>query len=111
MRHFVLVLLALIAGLAGGFIGGVVALGHAQTIATRQLVIVDDAGKPRAFIAVAPQPGAQNCPNCDGQAHVVVFDQRTGRPAIWPPMGPQMSPAQLMELLKALGMLAKFGGL
>lgn len=108
MRYFVLVPSVLILAVIGGFIGGIVAVRHAPTVVTQKIVIVDDAGKARAFIAVAPQPGAQNCPNCDGQAHVVVFDQRTGRPAIWPPMGPQMSPAQLMELLKALGMFAKF---
>lgn len=44
MRYFFLTPLALMLGFVGGFVGGVVAVHHAPTVVTRQLVIVDDVG-------------------------------------------------------------------
>jgi len=98
--------LALTAGIVGGFAGGIVATHNAQTITAKQFVVIDENGKPRVMIAVLPQRGAlPNCQICDGQAHVIVFNDG-GKPAIWPTAGPQaLSPEQLLELLKLAALL------
>jgi hypothetical protein len=107
MRYFGVSALALVMGLVGGFVGGIVAMRHAQTISARAFVVSDQTGAPRATLSILPPRGTlPNCAICDGQAHLIVLDQR-GNPVTWPPSGPQVSPAQIIELLKLL----KFAGL
>jgi hypothetical protein len=102
--------LTLIAGAAGGFVGGVVATHNAQTITAGQFVVVDQTGKPRVVMAVLPERGTvPNCRVCDGQAHVIVLDER-GTSTMWPTTGPQsLSAEQLIELLKLAAIFAKAG--
>ena len=106
--HVLLGALAAILGGVSGFVGGVAATSHVETtIVAKRLVIVDDSGKPRALIAVLPEPGAMpSCTACDGRAHLIVTDQQ-GRQMMWPPTGPQLSPADLTAIIKFLMMIAK----
>jgi hypothetical protein len=103
VKYFGVSALALVMGLVGGFVGGVVAMRHAQTITAKEFQVVDQTGKLRAALCILPTPGtAPNCSICDGQAHLVVFDQQ-GNPVMWPSAGPgRLSPAQIRELLKLL---------
>jgi hypothetical protein len=87
-------------GLVGGFVGGVAAIRNAQTVTARQFVVVDQTGKARAVLAVLPERDAA-CSACDGRAHLVVLDEQ-GRQMMWPPTGPQLSPADLATILKFL---------
>jgi len=99
--------IAVVLGGLSGFIGGVAATHNAQTITAKQFVVVDQTGKPRALIAVLPEPGAmRGCSACDGRAHLIVTDQQ-GRQLMWPPIGPQLSPADLATIIKFLMMVAK----
>lgn len=98
MRHVVVI--ALVLGLVGGFVGGIAATRNAQTITARQFVVVDQTGKARAVLAVLPERNVA-CTACDGRAHLVVLDQQ-GKQMMWPPTGPQISPADLATLLKFL---------
>lgn len=100
--------MALAIGLLAGFIGGGVAATRVHgSVLARQFVLVDQNGKPLGFMAVFPKQGQPNCRDCDGKAHLVVLGAEGQLPQVWPPTGPTINPAQLLELIKAL----RFAGL
>jgi FHA domain len=100
-----LVALALIAGFLGGVVSTRIPAG---TMKARQFVLVDNAGKVRAALAILPPPGSAPgaCSICDGSPHLIVFDQADPkRMQLWPEaVGAQrtMSPVERQLLSKVL---------
>jgi hypothetical protein len=82
------ILIALLAGVAGGLIGG--AMPHG-TIKARDFILVDATGAQRATLAILP----------DGNAHLVVIDQRNPQQLqMWPQTRRPMTPAEFFALAK-----------
>jgi len=101
-----LLALGIVLSVISGFIAGAMATSRVHgAIVARQFVLVDQDGKPRGFLTVFPQPGASNCTNCDGKAHLVVLGKKGEPPQVLPSSGPPLNPAELLQLIKLLAVL------
>lgn len=99
MKYLIVNAFALILGSIGGLVGGMVAAHNAQTISARQFVVLDQAGEPRALLAVVPARAAMpTCDICDGRTHLIAADQVM----MWPPPETQPSPEDLSKIFRFL---------
>ena len=99
MKYVILIAIPLILGTVGGFAGGLVVTHNAELISAKEFIVLDQAGRPRAVLAVLPQHNTvPRCNVCDGQPHLIVVDQQM----IWPPSEGQLSAADLAKILRSL---------
>jgi hypothetical protein len=55
MKYVILIAIPLILGTVGGFAGGLVVTHNAEVISAKEFIVLDQAGRPRAVLAVLPR--------------------------------------------------------